>query len=62
MDLSSVQARRRLINAVEKFPDLPHNLLSTATDRDRREAIAAVLRWWNGEIVSILTEFEHERR
>ncbi len=61
MDLSSDQARRMLIEAVEKFPDLQHNLLSTATDGDRREAIGALLRWWNGEIVPILAEIERGR-
>ncbi len=50
-----------LLEAVEKFPDLPHNLLSTATDEGRRAAIAAILQWWNGEIVPILTEIEHAR-
>ena len=47
-----------LLTAVEKFPDLPHNLLSTATDEDRRVTIAAILRWWNGEVVPILMEIE----
>ncbi|MCL4499039.1 MAG: hypothetical protein M1335_02185 [Chloroflexi bacterium] len=50
-----------LLEAVQKFPNLPHNLLSTATDEDRRAAIAAILRWWNGEVVPILTEIEHGR-
>ncbi len=53
---------KQLLEAVEKFPELPHNLLSTATDGDRREALGAVLRWWNSEIVPILREIEHERR
>jgi hypothetical protein len=50
-----------LLEAVEKFPSLPHNLLSTATDEDRRAAIAVVLQWWNGEIVPILMEIERGR-
>lgn len=57
MELDMEQAKR-LFGAIEKFPDLPHNLLSTATDDDRRQAISAMLQWWNGEIVPILNEID----
>ena len=60
MEFDTNQAKL-LLEAVEKFPDLPHNLLSTATDEDRRTAIDAILRWWNGEVVPILTEIERGR-
>ena len=45
-----------LLQRVAEFRRLPHNLLSTATDDERREAIAAILRWWNEKIVPVLTE------
>ena len=45
---------KRLLEQVAEFPDLPHNLLSTGTDDDRRDAIAAILRWWNDKIVPVL--------
>jgi len=55
MEMNIDQAKH-LLERVTEFPDLPHNLLSTATDDDRRDAIAAILRWWNEKIVPILTE------
>ena len=55
MEIDTNQAQR-LLERITDFPDLPHNLLSTASDDDRRKAIAAILRWWNEKIVPILTE------
>lgn len=57
----------RLLGQVTKFPDLPRNhpeLVegSTATDNDRREGIAAILRWWNDQIVPVLTELGHREK
>jgi len=52
----------RLLEQVTEFPDLPHNLLSTATDDDRRDSIAAILRWWNDQIVPVLTEIGRGER
>ncbi len=52
---------KRLFEAIDKFPVLPHNLLSTATDDDRRQAIEVILRWWNGDIIPILTEIKRGR-
>jgi hypothetical protein len=55
MEIDTNQAQR-LLERITDFPDLPHNLLSTASDDDRRKAIAAILRWWNEKIVPVLTE------
>jgi hypothetical protein len=55
MKMNTDQAKR-LLEQVTEFPDLPHNLLATATDDERREAVAAILRWWNNQIVPILSE------
>lgn len=60
MDLNVTQAMR-VLEAIEKFPNLPYNLLSTATNHDRRQAIEVILRLWNGEIVPILMEIKHGR-
>ena len=35
MEIDTNQAKR-LLERVTEFPDLPHNLLSTATNHDRR--------------------------
>jgi hypothetical protein len=61
MEMNTNQAKR-LLEGVAEFPDLPHNLLSTATDDDRRDAIAAILRWWNAQIVPVLTEIGRSER
>jgi hypothetical protein len=53
MEMNTNRAKR-LLEQVAEFPDLPHNLLSTGTDDDRRDAIAAILRWWNDKIVPVL--------
>ena len=55
MEIDTNQAQR-LLERITDFPDLPHNLLSTASDDDRRKAIAAILRWLNEKIVPVLTE------
>ena len=55
MKMNTDQAKR-LLEQVAEFPDLPHNLLATSSDDDRREAIAAILGWWNEKIVPVLTE------
>ena len=61
MEMNTDQAKH-LLERVTEFPDLPHNLQSTATDEDRREAIAAILRWWNDKIVPILAEIGRNER
>ena len=55
MEIDTNQAQR-LLERITDFPDLPHNLLSTARDDERRKAIAAILGWWNEKIVPVLTE------
>lgn len=52
---------KHLVEVIEKFPDLPQNLLSTATNDDRRQAMEVIRRWWNGEIVPILMEINRRR-
>jgi len=61
MEMNTDQAKR-LLQRIAQFPDLPHNLLSTASDDDRREAIAAILCWWNDQIVPVLTEIGRNGR
>ncbi len=50
----NVTQAKRMLEAFEKFPDLPHNLRSTATDDDRHKAIEVLLGRWNSEIYQIL--------
>jgi hypothetical protein len=61
MEINPSQAKC-LLEQVAEFPDLPHNLLSPATDDDRRDPIAAILRWWNDKIVPVLTEIGRSER
>lgn len=54
-----VTQAKRLLEAIEKFPDLPHNLLSTAADDDRRQATEVILLWWNSEIDCAICRRNH---
>ncbi len=39
-----------------------HNLLSTATEQDRRETIARFTRWWNDCAVPAIARAERKSR
>lgn len=47
-----------LLEVLEKAKDCfgQHNLLSTATDEERRQAISRFSRWWNDLAVPVITQ------
>lgn len=42
------------LKAAQEIANGQHNLLSTATDEDRRRAVENYLDWWNGTVVPLL--------
>lgn len=54
----------RMLDAILKARECfngQHNLLSTATDNERKAVISNFNCWWNGHILQILKELEENR-